>query len=325
MGGKSLNLCEATESFGGRLEVVRTSSFALWDDSRPRRAEGKLYQLPHVLLFSVFAMVSGANSYRGIRTYLKVHRQRLNKAFAIKWKRPPAHTAIRYILQGLRPADVEKVFRDHAANLNLAPASAQTRVIAFDGKTLKGSFDNFNDAKARQLLSAFAVDTALVLAHIEIDEKSNEIPAAQKLMEELHLAGHIVTCDAMHCQKNFRSRRRRQRTSDRPAQGEPADPLAEGRGRLRHGQAPVERADRGPETAQPPRNPSHRGVHRRARRRRNGMGAPCRRHHQGRARDQRPAARHRPLEALVRNLLLSLRPSCDRKPRRARHPQALGN
>ena len=169
----------------------------------PRRAEGKVYQLPHLLLFSIFAIVSGANSYRGVHTYIMVHRQKLNKAFKIKWKRPPAHTAIRYILQGLRPADVEKVFRDHAANLNLAPASAQTRVIAFDGKTLKGSFDNFNDAKARQLLSAFAVDTALVLAHIEIDEKSNEIPAAQKLMEELHLAGHIVTCDAMHCQKKL--------------------------------------------------------------------------------------------------------------------------
>ena len=33
--------------------------------------------------------------------------------------------------------------------------------------TLKGSFDNFNDAKTRQVLTAFAVDTALVLAHIE--------------------------------------------------------------------------------------------------------------------------------------------------------------
>ena len=169
--------------------------------SDPRRAEGKLYQLQHVLLFSVFAMVSGANSYRGVRTYLKVHRQRLNKAFKTRWKRPPAHTAIRYILQGLNAADVEKVFREHAANLNLAPAGAGARVIAFDGKTLKGSFDNFHDAKARQVLSAFAVDTALVLAHIEIDEKSNEIPAVQKLMEELDLAGHIVTCDAMHCQK----------------------------------------------------------------------------------------------------------------------------
>ena len=167
----------------------------------PRRAEGKLYQLPHVLLFSILAIVSGANSYRGIRTFIKVHRPKLNKAFKISWKRSPAHTAIRYILQGLSAAAVEKAFREHAANLNLAVAGSGALVVAFDGKVLKGSFDNFNDIKARQVLSAFAVDTALVLAHIEIDEKSNEIPAVQKLLEELDLAGHIVTCDAMHCQK----------------------------------------------------------------------------------------------------------------------------
>jgi hypothetical protein len=169
----------------------------------PRRAEGKIYSLPHVLLFSIFAIVSGANSYRGIRTYVRVHRQALNKAFKIKWKRPPAHTAIRYILQGLSPADVEKAFREHAANLNLAPGDSSARFIAFDGKTLKASFDNFNDTKARQVLSAFATDTALILAHIEIDEKSNEIPAVQKLLQELDVAGHIVTCDAMHCQKKL--------------------------------------------------------------------------------------------------------------------------
>jgi hypothetical protein len=167
----------------------------------PRRAEGKLYRLPHVLLFSIFALVSGANSYRGVQTYFKAHRRALNKAFKIKWKRAPAHTAIRYILQGLDAADVEKVFREHAAFLNFAPDTAKACIIAFDGKTLKGSFDNFNDAKAKQVLSAFAVDTALVLAHIEIDEKSNEIPAVQKLLAELDVAGHIVTCDAMHCQK----------------------------------------------------------------------------------------------------------------------------
>jgi hypothetical protein len=32
----------------------------------PRRAEGKLYKLPHVLLFSILAIVTGCNSYRGI-------------------------------------------------------------------------------------------------------------------------------------------------------------------------------------------------------------------------------------------------------------------
>ena len=41
----------------------------------PRRAEGKLYTLPHVLLFSVLAIVSGCNSYRGIVTFIDVHRQ----------------------------------------------------------------------------------------------------------------------------------------------------------------------------------------------------------------------------------------------------------
>ncbi|MDE2164657.1 MAG: ISAs1 family transposase [Alphaproteobacteria bacterium] len=177
----------------------------------PRRAEGKLYQLPHILLFSILAVVSGANSYRGICTFIKIHRRKLNKAFKIGWKRPPAHTAIRYILQGLRATDVEKVFREHAANLNRAGAGLGTRVVAFDGKALKGSFDSFNDIKARQVLSAFAVDTALVLAHIEIDEKSNEIPAVQQLLEELDVADHIVTCDAMHCQKKP-STPRRQRT-----------------------------------------------------------------------------------------------------------------
>ena len=116
------------------------------------------------------------------------------------------HTAIRYILQGLNPADVEKIFREHAADLNCSETAPGTRILAFDGKALKGSFDAVNDAKARQILSAFAADTALVLAHIEIDEKSNEIPAVQKLLEELNVAGHIVTLDAMHCQKNHSKR-----------------------------------------------------------------------------------------------------------------------
>jgi DDE_Tnp_1-associated len=62
----------------------------------PRRAEGKLYQLPYILLFSVLAIVTGANSYRGIRMFIETNLKRLNKAFKIEWKRPPPHTAIRH-------------------------------------------------------------------------------------------------------------------------------------------------------------------------------------------------------------------------------------
>src|ERR1700678_2847884 len=75
----------------------------------PRRAEGMLYKLPHVLLFAIAAIVTTANSYRGIRTFIKTHRRRLNKAFTIGWKSQPAHTASPYILQGVRTADVERL------------------------------------------------------------------------------------------------------------------------------------------------------------------------------------------------------------------------
>ena len=174
----------------------------------PRRAEGKLYKLPYVLLFSILAIVSGCNSYRGIVTFIDVHRRRLNAVFGLNWRRAPAHTAVRYILQRLDPAAVEGAFRQHAAQLQAARATPGQGSIALDGKTLRASFDRFNDRAAAQVLSAFATDTALVLAHVDIAEKSNEIPAAQALLAELGVApGVIVTLDALHCQKNtLRSR-----------------------------------------------------------------------------------------------------------------------
>jgi hypothetical protein len=76
-------------------------------------------------------------------------------------------------------------------------------VIALDGKTLKGSFDHLTDRKAAQALSAFASEAAVLLAHSDIDVKSNEIPAAQRMITELGLTGVLFTADALHCQKNL--------------------------------------------------------------------------------------------------------------------------
>ena len=102
----------------------------LSDIPDPRRAEGKLYKLQHVLLFSILAVVTGGNSYRSIVTFIKVHRRRLNAAFGLHWRRAPAHTSIRYILQGLDPQAVEQIFRQHAAGLCGAITDPARRVIA---------------------------------------------------------------------------------------------------------------------------------------------------------------------------------------------------
>src|SRR5215469_17496432 len=77
----------------------------------PRRAEGKLYRLPHVILFAILASIAGANSYRSVHTFIRVHLPRLRKLFRLKWRRAPAYTTIRGILLQLDPAGVERVFR----------------------------------------------------------------------------------------------------------------------------------------------------------------------------------------------------------------------
>src|SRR5215813_2260418 len=83
----------------------------------PRRAEGKLYRLPHVILFAILASIAGANSYRSVHTFIRVHLPRLRKLFRLKWRRAPAYTTIRGILLQLDPAGVERVFREHARAL----------------------------------------------------------------------------------------------------------------------------------------------------------------------------------------------------------------
>jgi predicted transposase YbfD/YdcC len=50
-------------------------------------------------------------------------------------------------------------------------------------------------------VSAFDHDDLIVLGHVEVSEKSNEIPAAQALIESMGLPGRVFTLDALHCQK----------------------------------------------------------------------------------------------------------------------------
>src|SRR3954466_1320441 len=55
----------------------------------PRRSQGRRYPLPHLLLFSVLAVLAGATSYRGILTFIGVHRERLNATFGTPPPPPP--------------------------------------------------------------------------------------------------------------------------------------------------------------------------------------------------------------------------------------------
>jgi len=164
-----------------------------------RRQQGRRYQLGHILFFSVLAIASNATSYRRIHTFIKSHYETLDKTFGLNWKRLPAYTTVRAIIQGTTSDEIEASFRKYGDFLT--NNDRETRFVSFDGKVLRGSFDHFQDQKAIQVLSAFLTGRRIILAHEEIARKTNEIPTAQELMAKLGLSDCVFTFDAINCQE----------------------------------------------------------------------------------------------------------------------------
>ena len=79
--------------------------------------------------------------------------------------------------------------------------SLKGETVAFDGKTLRGSFDKAANQSALHSVSAWVCGLKMCIALKSVADKSNEIPAVQQLIDVLDLEGAVVTADAMHCQR----------------------------------------------------------------------------------------------------------------------------
>src|SRR3954471_24923873 len=84
----------------------------------PRRPQGQRYNLSHLLLFSVLAVLAGATSYQKIITFIAVQRDRLNAAFGAGLRRAPAVNTLRRLFLTFDQDDLEGAFRRHAHELN---------------------------------------------------------------------------------------------------------------------------------------------------------------------------------------------------------------
>lgn len=168
-----------------------------------RRGQGKCYKQGHILLFSIFAMLCGADSYRKIASFIEYKYPLLNRKFNLNWKKIPAYTTIRNIIKSVSSEELEKTFREYNLELLDKGKKLENRVIAFDGKVLRGSFDNFKDKGALQVLSAFLTEEKIILAHKDIPDKTSEIAAVIELMDELKIKNYTFTADALHCQKKL--------------------------------------------------------------------------------------------------------------------------
>ena len=76
----------------------------------------------------------------------------------------------------------------------------KSKQIMFDGKAIRITDAIKSIEKIMNIVTAYT-DTGISLIQKTVDDKTNEIPAVQELIDMLDVEGMIITADAMHCQK----------------------------------------------------------------------------------------------------------------------------
>jgi len=164
-----------------------------------RRVEGRRFDLATVLLYSIVAM-GGANSYRQMHEFIRIHRQSLNAAFGLELRYAPSYTGLRLILHGVIRRIGERLSR-HASTLAERPRPkgfGRSRWTANPARQLR----RLLRPQGRAYDDGVRHADQIVLAHVMVAEKSNEIPTAPELIEALGVKDRLFTLDAEHCQKN---------------------------------------------------------------------------------------------------------------------------
>ncbi len=109
----------------------------------------------------------------------------------------PHHNTIRRVFQCILSVDeFDRLAQEHSQQ----EQSGQGQVLSLDGKTLRGTA-TAGVAPQTHVLSLYDGCDQQVLVQEAVDRKENEIPAAARVLEQVTVAGKIITADALHTQR----------------------------------------------------------------------------------------------------------------------------
>lgn len=173
-------------------DLPKISLTRLFEDMDDPRVVGRCtYPLVEVVLIGICAVLCGAETWTEVEEFGESKRGWLATFLKLE-QGIPSHDTFRRVFSLLPAVSFETRFREWV-EATFRVESGQ--VIAIDGKTVRGA-----GLRALHLVSAWAHRSGIVLGQRKVDEKSNEITAIPQLLEDLYLAGSIVTLDAMGTQ-----------------------------------------------------------------------------------------------------------------------------
>jgi predicted transposase YbfD/YdcC len=170
--------------------------------SDPRHARNRKHLLTDIAVIAVCGIICGCDGPTAIHRWAK-HREPWLALHLALANGIPSRDCIRRLLVALKPEAFQRCFRAWIADTIPTDADRPDRLVAIDGKTCRGSHDGANGLGALHVVSAWASEEGIALGQVATDAKSNEITAIPLLLEQIDLAGTLITIDAMGCQKEI--------------------------------------------------------------------------------------------------------------------------
>ena len=165
-----------------------------------RKARGKRYPLPILLILILLAKLAGEDTPKGIAEWVRLRRRQIVAAFQLERETVPAYNTIRRTLADTIAEDeLQTVFR---LFLHQEYGGQQSILVTLDGKTMRGTIPK-GKTKGVHLLAAYLPEEGIVLMQIVVDVKENEIKVAPRVLAALDLKGRVVTGDAMFTQRKL--------------------------------------------------------------------------------------------------------------------------
>lgn len=167
------------------------------------------YPLEEIIVIVFLAVLGNANGWIDIADFGKEKKKWLRKFLVLK-NGIPSHDTFERVFTLINSKELEAVTVAFVSeNIDkirkaMRTGKGQKRLICVDGKEAKGSGRKYGtDEEIRNLQTLHVYDASygICLYSEIINEKTNEIPVAQRILKSMNLKDTIVTFDALNTQK----------------------------------------------------------------------------------------------------------------------------
>jgi predicted transposase YbfD/YdcC len=175
-------------------EDVCFKIFRTLEDPRVQRQQH--HSLEAILVISICATLCDCDTWVDIADFAEDHQDWFAQFLELPYG-APSHDTFGRVFALINPILFEEVFSEWVRKTFKIQAG---EVIAIDGKTMRGTQKAGKKGTGLHVVSAWASQMGVVLGQIITDEKSNEITAIPKLLDNMAIKGCTITIDAMGCQ-----------------------------------------------------------------------------------------------------------------------------